>query len=153
MAWSISLPWLPCMLNVITLLQVWIKDIYLLHNVLICLTHKFSGFHSILSKDSILLGYDALRLVKQFPTFQAHVGVSSSKVKMSKKNSPNLEDATTTLSWNVWNNWPSSMASYPLVDRICHSFAFFTYFGNSTFFLWQLIVLSYWLFKVQQGPF
>lgn len=139
MVWSISFPWLQCLLHFILMCLCYKYELktFILFTIFliawkICRTRKFSGFHNVLPKDSILLGYDTVRLGKLFPTFRAHVGVLTSKMKVSKKNSPNFEDATTTLSWNVWNNLPSSTASNSLVDGTCHSFAFSTYGGNST---------------------
>jgi hypothetical protein len=82
-----------------------IKNCILFINFLIactiCRTRKFSDFHSILDKNSILLGYDTVSLGKQFLIFWYHIVVSSAKVKMSDENTPTLEDATGTLSWNI----------------------------------------------------
>jgi len=73
---------------------------------------NFSGFHSGVAEDFILVGYDTLSLGNQLLAFQDNAMVSSSRIKMSK-NSLTLEYDTIMLFQNVKKQLITDVASYP----------------------------------------
>jgi hypothetical protein len=72
----------------------------------------FSGFHSGVAEDSILVGYVTLSLANWLLAFRDNAMVTSSRAEMSK-NSLTLEYDTIMLFKNVRNQLVTDVVSYP----------------------------------------
>jgi hypothetical protein len=117
----------------------------------ICGTNMFSGFHSILPKDYILLRYDNVRFSKQFLAFEPMKGSHLQRWKCPRRTAqmwkmlpPHCLEVSGTIDLVPWHHILLLTGSVILLQ-------FSPILTTALFLLWQLTVRSYWLFKVQQS--